>query len=1060
MKVYMAPEPEAARNQVPSGIQTVILNYAAYAPYYKIEFVSDPEDADVVAIHAGTRVITETRKPTVAHCHGLYWTADYKADPWEFRMNRDVIDIARRADVVTVPSNWVAQTFQRDMHLNPVVLPHGITLKEWSPQPAETPYILWNKNRASDACDPVPVQYLSDRFPDNYFMSTHIKDPGFKRPNLKVTGTLPHADMRIAVQGAHIYLATTKETFGIGTLEALASGVPVLGFNWGGTKDIVQHGINGYLAEPYDYKDLEKGLHYCLENRRILSANALLRAQDFKWNAVMRQLKATYELAIERFNKPHSVSVVIPCFNKQETIVRAVRSVIGQTLLPDNLVIVNNNSTDNSYAEATALQSEVEAAGVKYVITNCPVQGVAHARNWGIGLTDSRYISCLDGDDEIAPEFLERCVDTLRNDTSVGMAYTKLVYIDHAKDKELPQSWPGEFDFDKFIIKQNQVPTCCVFRHDLWDRLGGFRQRYSPDGAGAEDAELWLRIAANGYKGKLASNDTLFRYHSGGQTQTDTTYAEEDWLYWHPWVKDKQHPFASPATPIGNLSSHPVRAYDRPIVSVIIPCTRSHLRYLIDAIDSLEAQTLRQWEAIVVLDFLPLEGEVESLLSIYPFIRVFSGGDKVSGAGRCRNIGVDNASAPLITYLDADDWMEPGCLFSLVQAYKDTGEFAYSDYYGHAVITPEVAQSAERSGHLKAYYKKRGEAIIIHHAMDYDCARAQNQPNREDHQKFYIWNIVTTLITKEAHYAIGGFDEKMTSYEDWDYWLRMARQGYCFVHVTESLVNYRFYTGSRRETGRQNHDTLLDYLSAKYKGEPIMACRGCKGGRTKVAANPATVFSPQAMTQRLSNVNLGEERSIMSAEDMVTIKLLDGNTGEHPIVVRDPKTQKSMNYGYRRDGEEFLMHRHIAALYPTKYIVQEGKKVETATVATEPTGKPATPPPPNLNTKISNVPTPDLQANLAPPIQAESDLGQTTPPSQDSPEDDAIPTPSHSSVNWTEWGMTELQAKKLSDAGVDTISELIKLSPTGLRDLADMSKNKAEEYLGKAIAQAQNTQTP
>ena len=57
-----------------------------------------------------------------------------------------------------------------------------------------------------------------------------------------------------------VYLSTSQETFGIGTVEALAAGVPVLGWASGGNLDIVQHMKTGYLAEVGDYDDLQRGL--------------------------------------------------------------------------------------------------------------------------------------------------------------------------------------------------------------------------------------------------------------------------------------------------------------------------------------------------------------------------------------------------------------------------------------------------------------------------------------------------------------------------------------------------------------------------------------------------------------------------------------------------------------------------------------------------------------------------------------------------------------------------------------------------------------------------------
>jgi glycosyltransferase involved in cell wall biosynthesis len=100
--------------------------------------------------------------------------------------------------------------------------------------------------------------------------------------------------MKSMVKQAMVYLSSTKETFGIGTLEALASGVPVLGFDHGGNRDLVKHGVNGYLARPLDYDDLAEGLRYCMKHRKVLSDNARESVKGFTWGKACEKLAQVY----------------------------------------------------------------------------------------------------------------------------------------------------------------------------------------------------------------------------------------------------------------------------------------------------------------------------------------------------------------------------------------------------------------------------------------------------------------------------------------------------------------------------------------------------------------------------------------------------------------------------------------------------------------------------------------------------------------------------------------------------------------------------------------------
>ncbi len=912
MKVLMVPSWLNVQGHEPSGIQTVIRAYFRHLPAAGIELV-DPKATsfDVLAVHAGMTNEYPIDAPLVCHLHGVYWSADYQAAQWEYKVNRDVINGIRHATTVTVPSAWVAEPFQRDMHLSPYVVPHGIDWQDWQHEEPNEGYILgYAKNRAgSDVCNPVAMGELAKRRPDLRFLGT-FAPPGAPA-NVKATGLVTHIDMRRMVQRSAVVVGSVKETFGILHLEAMASGIPVLGFRQGGILDTVQHGTNGYLASPGDYDDLAKGLDYCLKHREVLGANGREMAKRFTWQRVAEQLAGIYQTTVDKFREPPTVAVVIPCYNLASTLERAVESAVGQA---NEVIIVDNNSTDQTKDLAAELTAKYPT--VRYV--NESAQGVAHARNRGIREATTKYIVPLDADDAIESGFIETCIKPLEVDRSLGIAYTRLRWIKPDGSTGI-SDWPGAYDFDAFLAKRNQVSTCALFRKEMWERLGGYRQRFAPLGAGAEDAEFFLRAGAIGYGAKLASEEAMFVYSWGsGRVSGDPNYAEPDWLAGKPWIVDRQHPFASLATPANKLS-HPVRQYDVPTISVVIPCGPSHQRYLVDALDSLEAQTFRQWEAIVVTDGWQAEAEIRAA---YPFVKWIDLDGK--GAGAARNAGAKFARAPYLLFLDADDWLRPTALEKLLAAWNQTQAITYSDYAGHAYIEDktEIAKLRSRQ-RLESYNERTHEAVVLHQSFEYDCEQAVQQPRITRNGEFYIWNLITSLLPKAWHEAIGGFDEQMPSWEDWDYWLRLARAGRCFSRVPEPLIDYRFSTGTRRETGRQIHQSLLEYMTAKYKEIPVMPCGSC-GGRRQSAVAPAQVqMAPQMSAQ-------------MSADSVVWVRLNDGNTGQHPIVGNVTRTQ----YGYRSHGDLFKMVAADAAAAPHKYAIVPNPEAQPAQVVKTETPEP------------------------------------------------------------------------------------------------------------------------
>lgn len=82
-------------------------------------------------------------------------------------------------------------------------------------------------------------------------------------------------------------------------LEAIFCGVPVIAFNVGGTKDIVSHKENGYLAIPYNIDDLIQGIKWCSNNHNELSDNCLKKAKlDFDSNKTINSYIGAYEYVI------------------------------------------------------------------------------------------------------------------------------------------------------------------------------------------------------------------------------------------------------------------------------------------------------------------------------------------------------------------------------------------------------------------------------------------------------------------------------------------------------------------------------------------------------------------------------------------------------------------------------------------------------------------------------------------------------------------------------------------------------------------------------------------
>jgi len=116
------------------------------------------------------------------------------------------------------------------------------------------------------------------------------------------TGTIPFEEIPAYLKAADAFsFASVTETQGLVTIEAMAAGLPVVAVDGSGTRDIVEHGKQGYLVEN-DANALAKGLNQLLSDpgqMKRFSHNALKKAKTFDVNQLSKQIINVYEQAIQ-----------------------------------------------------------------------------------------------------------------------------------------------------------------------------------------------------------------------------------------------------------------------------------------------------------------------------------------------------------------------------------------------------------------------------------------------------------------------------------------------------------------------------------------------------------------------------------------------------------------------------------------------------------------------------------------------------------------------------------------------------------------------------------------
>lgn len=794
-KVYLRPD--AATIAANNGIGRVVHAQYKHLPRFGVELVASEAQADVVAGHTHDY---GAARVDVVHLHGLYWTGDKGSgeyNNWHHEANARIIAAARRAKVITVPSAWVAMPFKRDMRVSPVVIGHGLDLAEWGPG-SPLGYVLWGKNRLDDVCNPRwPFDLALRGVP---VVTTFI--PKGARPadtlNLRVTGALSADKMKELLLGAEVYLATTKETFGIQTLEALACGVPVLGFNHGGTADIVTHQHDGYLVPPGDVEALLEGLAYIRAHRAAMSAAALQTARKYTWEQAARRYAELYHAVAHNpeYREAHTVAVVIPCHNYGQYLAECLDSVLAQTYPPDEIVVVDDASTDDSAAVAARYAER----GVRLIRFEAN-QGVAAARNAGVEATVSPYIVCLDADDLLDPRYVAACRAELMADRGLGLTWTGLSVL-RPGQPPTGNVWTGPFDWAwQASVKvgdppHTTIPTGAMFRRAMYARAGGYQQVHAP----GEDAEFYTRGLSVGFTAKKATELPFFRYRDhGGGAHVKKVYKPID--TWHPWMRDHAYPLGAPSA-----EAPDVRSYSEPKVSVVIPVGPGHAQYLPEALESLVGQTMREWEVVIASD-----GDHDANLLVterFPFARFYltdAYGRK--GPGAARNVGLRNARAPLVLFLDADDRLAPRALARMCAAYADAGgRYIYGDWQFLGETVPHAAAPYDPRGVLDFRDPGGKHAVTVLMATD-DARRLQ-------------------------------FDETLPVLEDWDFFIRAALAGVHGQHLAALTLFVRPGPGRRTADGAVHRGAVIEQLRERYKEAPMGGCCGGNGAAL-VAAKQA-----------------------------------------------------------------------------------------------------------------------------------------------------------------------------------------------------------------------------
>jgi len=210
---------------------------------------------------------------------------------------------------------------------------------------------------------------------------------------------------------------------------------------------------------------------------------------------MMDETGATGRALVAAASRPPAVTVVIPTHNMARFILSAVRSVLEQSYQDLELVVVDDGSTDDTRTAVAALGDPRIR-----LVAHPTCRGPSAARNTGIQDARSEYVAFLDADDLWLPQKLERQMELLSRQPSIGFVYCGAHEVDGAlrvlRTPSLGPPWPpsGPDAFKRALTREHFVVaplSTMMLRKAVFDDIGMFDEGIVQ----AEEWDLVLRLA-------------------------------------------------------------------------------------------------------------------------------------------------------------------------------------------------------------------------------------------------------------------------------------------------------------------------------------------------------------------------------------------------------------------------------------------------------------------------------------------------------------------------------------------------------------------------------------
>lgn len=282
-------------------------------------------------------------------------------------------------------------------------------------------------------------------------------------------------------------------------------------------KEIDPHGFKWFAYPHGDFNDIILNF---IKNY-FKGALSCHQGNDANIYCLNRTIATNYS----NFNKS-SVSLIIANYNYGRFLAEAIESVLRQTVIPEEILFIDDCSEDNSLEIAYRYKDRIK------IVKNERNLGIVDNFNKAVSLTCGDYICILGADNRLRSDYIEKCKLALDTHPDVAIAYTNVVIFgpraEVLANKVNAKPVEGRYDIylwsfpefneetKKFLKRQNFIHGSSMYRRGAFNEVGGYKKAEGP-----EDHNLFLRIVERGWKAILCPDFLLeYRQHSDAQANT------------------------------------------------------------------------------------------------------------------------------------------------------------------------------------------------------------------------------------------------------------------------------------------------------------------------------------------------------------------------------------------------------------------------------------------------------------------------------------------------------------------------------------------------------------